>query len=160
MPTFDFDPSKVTASFEVFPKGDYEIQIGEPKSFIRKAGQDQHDSYGIRYPFVIKLPTEFENKRGVHTCYYHNEGSQGVSKQFIMAVMGYGKGRQEEERFDREVRGKDWAFDPNTGAVGDMYRELTGKRVIVSFDTQKNKETGEEQQNVKGFRALTSGPIQ
>ena len=159
MPTFDFDPSKVVASFEVYPKGEYEVQIGEPKSFIRKAGEDQHDSFGIRYPYVIKLPTEFENKRGVHTCYYHNEGSQGMSKQFVMAVMGYGKGRPEEERFDREVRGKDWAFDPTTGSVGDMYRELTGKRVIMSLDTQKNKETGEEQQKTVGFRSLTSGPI-
>lgn len=156
---FEFDPTTVVASMEVFPKGEYELQVGEPKSFLRQAGEDKHDSYGIRYPLVVKLPGEYDGKRTSFSTYYQSEGSQAMAKQFIMAVLGYGKGKPEEERFDRDYRGKDWGFDPETGAVGDMYRELVGKRVIGSLDVQKNNNTGDPMQSFKSWRPLSSGPI-
>jgi hypothetical protein len=156
---FEFDPTLVVASMEVFPKQEYELQVGEPKSFIRKAGQDQHDSFGVRYPLVIKLPDEYNGKRTLFSTYYQSEGSQAMAKQFMMAALGYGKGKQEEERFDRDMRGKDWGFDPATGAVGDAYRELTGKRVIGSLDVGKNENTGDPMQQFKGWRPISSGPI-
>lgn len=156
---FNFDPTTVVASMEVFPKGEYEFQVGEPKSFLRQAGEDKHDSYGIRYPLVIKLPDEYNGKRTVFSTYYQSEGSQAMAKQFMMAVFGYSKGKPEEERFDRDMRGKDWGFDPETGAVGDAYRELTGKRVIGSLDIQKNNNTGDPMQSFKSWRPLSSGAI-
>ena len=158
-PRFEFDPTTVVASMEVYPKGEYEFVIGEPKSFQRQAGEDKHDSFGIRYPLVIKAPDEYDGKRTVFSTYYQSEGSQAMAKQFIMAVLGYGKGKPEEERFDRDMRGKDWSFDPETGAVGDIYRELTGKRVIGSLDVQKNNNTGDPMQAFKGWRTISSGPI-
>lgn len=159
MPKFEFDPSTVVASIEVFPKGEYEFQVGEPKSFLRQAGEDKHDSYGIRYSLVIKQPDEYNGKRTIFSTYYQSEGSQAMAKQFMMAVLGFGKGREEEKRFDEEMRGKDWSFDPSTGAVGDAYRELTGKRVIGSLDTDKNNRTGDPMQVFNSWRPLTSGPI-
>jgi hypothetical protein len=156
---FNFDPTTVVASMEVFPKGEYECQIGEPKSFIRKAGEDQHDSFGVRYPIVIKLPDEYNGKRTLFSTYYQSEGSQAMAKQFMMAALGYGKGKPEEERFDRDMRGQDWGFDPSTGAVGDAYRELTGKRVIGNFDVDKNNRTGDPMQVFKSWRPITSGAI-
>lgn len=159
MPKFEFDPSTVVASIEVFPKGEYEFQVGEPKSFLRQAGEDKHDSYGIRYSLVIKLPDEYNGKRTVFSTYYQSEGSQAMAKQFMMAVLGFDKGREAEKRFDEEMRGKDWSFDPQTGSVGDAYRELTGKRVIGSLDQTKNANTGDPMQQFASWRPLTSGPI-
>lgn len=156
---FNFDPTTVVASMEVYPKGEYELQVGEPKAFLRQAGEDKHDSYGIRYPLTIKLPDAYDGKRTVFSTYYQSEGAQAMAKQFIMAVLGYGKGKPEEDRFDRDMRGKDWGFDPETGAVGDAYRELTGKRVIGSLDIQKNNNTGDPMQAFKSWRPLSSGAI-
>jgi hypothetical protein len=158
-PRFEFDPTTVVASMEVFPKGEYEMVVGEPKAFLRQAGEDKHDSYGIRYSLVIKQPDEYDGKRTIFSTYYQSEGSQSMAKQFIMAVLGYGRGKPEEERFDRDMRGKDWSFDPETGGVGDIYRELTGKRVIGSLDTQKNNQTGDPMQSFKSWRPISSGPI-
>lgn len=159
MPRFEFDPTTVVASLEVFPKGEYEFVVGEPKSFLRQAGEDKHDSFGIRYSLTVKQPDEYDGKRSVFSTYYQSEGSQAMAKQFIMAVLGYGKGKPEEERFDRDMRGKDWSFDPETGACGDIYRELTGKRVIGSLDVDKNKNTGDPMQVFKGWRTISSGPL-
>src|SRR3982751_862294 len=148
-PRFEFDPSTVAASIETFPKGEYEVIVGEPKTFVRQAGEDKHDSFGIRYSLVIKQPDEYDGKRTVFSTYYQSEGSQAMAKQFMMAVLGYGKGKPEEERFDRDVRGKDWSIDFESGTVGEMYRELTGKRVIGSFDITKNANTGDPMQQFK-----------
>lgn len=149
MPRYEASPAAVTSSIEVFPKDDYLVVIGEPKPFERtaKAG---HQSYGLRVSCTIK-EGEFEGKRTVATLYMHNEGSQSMTKQFQMAALGYGKGRAEEQRFNAEWGSKDWSFDTDSGAVGDAWRELTGKLVIVSLDQQIN-EQGDEQQQFKGWR--------
>lgn len=159
MPRYEFDPSTVVASMEVFPKGEYEFQIGEPKSFLKVATDDKKDSFGIRYPLVAKLPGEYDGKRNIFNTYYQSEGSQSFAKQFMMAALGYGKGKQEEDRFDADMRGKDWSFDPNDGSVGDAYRQLAGQRVIGILDIQKNTNTGDPMQAFKGWRPISSGPI-
>jgi len=154
MPQPVFDPTKVKATMDIFPKGDYEVLIGEPKSFIRQAGKDKHDSYGVRFPYRIKEAGEYFDKTGVHTIYHHAPGAAGMNKQFLMAALGYGKGEKEEARFDAEQAGKDFSCDYETGAVGDFYRELTGRRVIMSTEPQQNKETGEPSNNARGWRPV------
>lgn len=159
---FEFDPTKVVASLEVFPKGEYEFIVGTPKAFIKTAAQGtekEHQSYGIRYPLTIAQPDEYATKRSIFSTYYQSEGAQSMAKQFMMACLGYAKGKPEEERFDRDMRGLDWRFNPNTGAVGEAYRDLEGKRVIGQLDVQKNINTGDDMQNFKGWRTISSGPI-
>lgn len=160
-PRFEFDPSTVVASIEVFPKQEYEVQIGEPKSFKRMAGEGEkeHESYGVRFSLVIKRPDEYNNKRTIYSLYLHTEGSQAMGKQFMMAAMGFSKGAAEEKRYDAEARGKDWSLDFQTQGVGDAWRELTGKRVIVSLDVTKNNRTGDEMQQFQSWRPITSGDI-
>lgn len=158
-PRFEFDPSTVVASIEVFPKQEYEFQVGEPKPFKRTAGEDQHDSYGVRFSLVVKQPDEYNNKRTVFSTYLQSEGAQAMAKQFMMAVMGYGKGAVEEKRYDAEARGKDWSLDFATGGVGDAWRDFTGKRVIGTLDVTKNKTSGDPMQQFVSWRPITSGPI-
>lgn len=157
-PAFNFDPSSVTSNIEVLPKQEYELQVGEPKAFIRKNRKGE-DSYGIRYPLTAKAPDEYNGKKVFFSTYYQSEGAQSMAKQFMMAVMGYGKGKPEEDRFNDDFRGKDWSFDPETGAVGDAYRELVGKRVIGSLDVGKNDETGDPTQKFAGWRPIASGAL-
>jgi hypothetical protein len=161
-PRFEFDPSTVVASIEVFPKQEYEFQVGEPKAFKRTAAQGtdtEHDSYGVRFPLVIKQPDQYNNKRTIFSTYLQSEGAQAMAKQFIMAVMGYAKGIEAEKKYDADARGKDWSLDFPTGAVGDAWRELTGKRVIGTLDQTKNKTTGDPMQQFVSWRPISSGPI-
>jgi hypothetical protein len=157
--SFNFDPTTVVSSIEVFPKQEYEFKVGSPKAFMKKAGEDQHDSYGLRFSLTISLPSEYEGKRTVYSIYLQSEGAQSFAKQFIMACLGYGKGRGEEERFDREQRGQDWQFDPEAATVGDAWKQLEGQRVIGGLDTQPNNKTGEPMQQFKSWRNIKSGVL-
>lgn len=152
-PRFDNDPTKVQASFEVLPKDTYEFQVGEPKSFFRQNNKG-NDSYGIRFPLVV-MSDNAKGKRVVFNTYQQSEGAQAMAKQFVMAVLGYGKGKTEEKRFDAEYAGKDWSFDTDTNAVGDMWRSVTGQRVVGDLDTQIS-DTGDEQQKFVQWRPIGS----
>lgn len=151
MPQYNWNPSDATANFETFPKGEYEVQVGEPKAFIKKNRKGE-DSYGVRYSFRI-ADGEYEGKRGMFTIYMHSEGGQNFGKQFLLAGLGYGRDAQEERRFNEEHGGDDWNYDPETGAVGDGWRAMTGQRMILSMDVTKG-EDDREYQDVNGARRL------
>lgn len=153
MPRFENSPANVSASIEVFPKDDYEFIVGEPKTFFgqTKSGKNQgKDSYGVRFSIAVGKG-DYQGKRQVISLYQQSEESQGMGKQFIMAVLGYDKGKAEEERFNADWGGKDWSFDTDSGSVGDAWRELTGNRVIGTLDT-KVGDNGDEQQVYKQWR--------
>ena len=151
MPRFEHNPSEVTTSMEVFPKDDYEFVLGEPKTFFRVNAKG-NDSYGVRFSLTVGDGT-FKGKRTMISLYFQSEGARGMAKQFQMAALGYGKGRSEEQRFDKEWGGKDWAFDTDDSSTGDAWRELTGARVIGSLDTRMG-DNGDEQQDFKGWRPI------
>jgi hypothetical protein len=151
---FEFDPSTVTSSIPVLPKNDYEFIIGEPKSFIRKNAKGE-DSYGVRYPLTV-AEGEKKGQRIFFSTYYQSEGGQSAAKRFLMAVYGYKSNDEEEQRFNADMKGQDWAFDPDSGGVGEAFRNVTGKRVRGSLDVQPAKdrdgnETGEQNQNFKAW---------
>jgi hypothetical protein len=150
MPRYDSSPANVQASIEVFPKDDYLFIIGEPKPFFRVT-QKGTDSYGVRLGLTVR-DGSYEGKRTSTTLYYQSEGAQAMSKQFIMAALGYGKGKAEEQRFNQDWGTADWSFDTDAGTVGDAWRELTGKLVVGSLDVQIG-DNGDEQQQFKGWRA-------
>lgn len=157
---FPFDPTKARASMEVFPKGEYEVVLGDAKGFIRQAGKDKHDSYGVRFNYKITgvpegTSTEYIGKTGTHSIYHHSKAAGGMAKQFLIAGYGYGKGNKEEQRFDKDFADADFNVDYETGTVGDFYRGLAGKRVMMTTEPGKNPETGEENNNAKGWRALS-----
>lgn len=152
-PRYNFDPSQASATIEVLPKATYEFQVGEPKSFIRQNSKDE-DSYGIRYPLTVMTEGPHHNKRVYYSTYYQSDGGQGFAKQFLMACLGYAKTPAEEKRFNAEQGGKDWSYDPETGGVGDGYRQVTGQRVVGDLDISKNNRTGDDMQQFVGFRSL------
>jgi hypothetical protein len=153
----EFDPTAVTATLQIFPKGDYEFSIGEPKHFEKK-NQDGKESYGVRYSLkcerVLEGDKNMVGKRYVFTCYQHTDGAISYSKQFLIASSGYGVNADGEKTFDAAAAGKDWGFDAGDGSVGDMWREIVGSRVIISLDLGTNPNTGEPSQQTTGFRPI------
>lgn len=155
MPVFNNDPSKVSAGFTVLPKDDYELIIGSPKAFFKTGQNGKADNYGVRFPLTV-ASGPYQGKKSVPAnLYEHTEDAQSFGKQFKMAALGYGKGREEEERFDKDQAGKDWSFDTDSGACGDAWNEMTGKRVVGSYDIQIATDgSGNEQQKVLGWNKL------
>ena len=159
-PRYEFDPTKVSVSFATLDKDTYEMQVGEPKAFVR-TNAEGNESIGIRFPLTVK-GGNFDGKRPQpHTAYLTNEGSESFTKAFLMAVLGFSRSTEGEEAFNDEMRGSDWSYDPKTGAVGDAWRKATGKRVLIDVDVEpaldKNKQpTGEMRNKYTGFNPLNS----
>jgi hypothetical protein len=135
----------------VFPKDRYEFTIGEPKTFFGQNAKGA-DSYGVRYPLTI-ADGPYKGKRTIISLWQQSEGAQSMAKQFLMAALGYGKGRAEEVRFDEEWGAKDWSFDTDSGTVGDAWRELTGNRIVGDLDNRMD-DNQVERQDFKGWSAF------
>lgn len=161
---FNFDPSQVAATFEVFPKDEYEFLVTSAKSFFKAADgiKKTTDQYGVRFGLKITQSRDgkFNDKKTIYTVYLASDGGQAFAKQFMMACLGYGKTKAEEERFDRETIGADWGLDWDTGGVGEAWKKLVDQRVIGALDTQPNQNNADEMmQQFKSWRSLTSGAI-
>jgi hypothetical protein len=90
----------------------------------------------------------------IQSCFMHTEGSQAFSKQFLMAAYGYKRNESDEQRFNSDFADKDWSYDPDSGDVGEVWREATGKRAIVEANVGKNNRTGEPMQQLNGWRPV------
>lgn len=156
MPVYNPDLTKVTTSFEVLPKDEYEFVIGEAKPFLRQNRKGE-DSYGVRYSLKPAREDLAKKRIQPYSCYMQSEGGQSFTKQFLMAALGYGKGPAEEKRFDAEHATTDWSFNPETGEVGEIWTKPTGNTIFGSVDVSKNEENGEDQQQYKGWRSPLHG---
>jgi hypothetical protein len=153
MPRYEPDPSKTSAAgFEIFPKDNYEFIVGEPKAFYRD-GQ-KGPNWGVRVALTIANEGPFKGKRYLKTLWYHTDGTAGMNKQFQMAVLGYENNKKGETAFNEAYpAGTDWSFDTDSGAVGDAWRELVGKRVQADLDI-KLGDNDNEQQTEAGWRPV------
>jgi hypothetical protein len=154
MPVFRNDPTAVSAGFTILPRDDYEFIIGNAKAFYKTGQNGKADNHGVRYGLVVASGPMEGKKSAPFNGYQHSEDAQGFTKQFLMAALGYDKGREEEARFDADQKGKDWGYDTDSGSVGDAWQELVGKRIVGSYDIGINTETGAEQQKVLGWRKI------
>jgi hypothetical protein len=163
---WDFDPTTVSAGIEVLPKDDYEFQIGEPKSFLNAGKGGKADNFGIRFPLTVMRSAnhpETVGKKIFMNGFMHTPGSQAMTKGFVMAGYGYESKPEDEKAFNEQTAAGDWKFNPPTGGVGDVWRGLTGKRIIGSLDQQPRKDDmgqvieGEFNQNYKGWHPVSKG---
>lgn len=157
-PRYDADPTTVTGVIAVLDKGEYELLIGEAKGF-EKAKQNAQPgdplTAGIRYPVTVAEGPE-KGAKTFYTCYIHTPESLGFAKQFIMTANGFPLTKEGEKAFNEKNRGGDWSMDPSSGGVGDMWREVTGKRVIAVVDTQLAPDGVTLQQKWIKFRPLSA----
>lgn len=153
MPRYEFDPSKAQATIEVFPKDRYHFVVGKPKAFLKKDEKGNVKNYGIRFQLTVD-EGEFRGKNTIFSAYLHNDGSQSMTKRFQMACLGYGNKPEDEKRFDAEQAGKDWAFDPDTGACGEAWAAFGGCHVYGNVDVGKNTNDDSPQQNFKSWQPM------
>lgn len=162
MPRFTPDLTKARANVRIFDRGDYEIKVTKATPFINEGEDDKGNaktSAGCYYSLemVGKLdesgnPTE--EFRGEfmfpQKCYVHTDKAWGMTKQFLMAALGYA--RDEEDKFDAEWASKaDLSLDGDADEVvaGKSWEDPVGKHVRVTLD--KRLYQGNEQQDFRGW---------
>ena len=161
MPRYEHDPANVTTSITIFPKGEYEFEIGKPKAFERtaKAG---HQSYGVRFPLlctqVLDGDENMLGKKTMQTVYLHSDGAQQMGKRFQMAVAGFTVNEANEKQYNEAAAGKDWSYDTDSGEVGAAWLEYEGQRVVVDLDVQIQK--NEKDEEVQSQQYGTWRPLQ
>lgn len=151
MPRYDYVPSSVDAGFPIYEAGDYEIVLGEPKSFFKTGTPPRGDNYGVRFRSTIGEGPKV-GKPLMINCYMHTPESQGFSKQIQMASLGYAK--DAEDKFNEEAGSLDWSFNTDDGSVGEAWHKMKGTRLIVTLAI-KMGEGGVQQQQITGFRPLS-----
>lgn len=162
MPPFRPDPTKVAAGLPVYDKGEYEIELGDPKPFLRETATGKNAgniNHGVMFRCIITEGPQ-KGKPYIHNCMMHTPESEGFSKQFQMAAYGYDK--KDEEKFNTEVGAvKDWSYDPKPDdgsdpTCGDGWRDMKGKRLLISLNKRPNTQNpGQEQQSVDGMRPVS-----
>lgn len=150
MPDFNYNPAAVSSGFQVFPKDSYEVVLGEPKTFYRPGKGDKADNYGIM--FISKIAEgKYAGKKIAINCMMHTEDSQGFSKQYQMAALGFIPRKQDDE-FDAAHMGDDWSFNTDTQRIGDGWMAMKSQRIIMDLDVGINPDTKEEQQKTIAVR--------
>lgn len=128
---YNFDPNAVAATMTVFEKGEYTFKLTSVKSFLGKEKEGKETSYGVRVTAECQTPGAYLGKKAIFNLYMHNEGSQSVSKQVLMAAYGYEKNPEAEAQFNSDFTVKDWSFNPEDGSVGEVWNGLINQQVIA-----------------------------
>ena len=157
-PVYRPDPSKVAAGIKIYDKGTYELELGEPKPFLRTTSTGKNagnENFGVLFVCTILEGAE-KGKKYIHNCMMHTPESEGFSKQFQMAAYGFEK--KDESKFDEFSFTKDWSFDPKPDdgsepSCGDGWRDMKGKRIKIDLDKGLNADK-QEQQKVVGIRPM------
>jgi hypothetical protein len=155
---FNMDLTAVSVALVVLDKGEVVFKLGEPKPFYRvkrdEAGNETGDEvFGVGYPLTVEFPEEHAGGRQYFQAHMHTEGAQGFTKRFVMAALGYDpRDSAQEKIFDEKFRGADvWGINPETGAVGDIWREIKGRSVKCEVAIGQHSKTGEATQDFKSF---------
>lgn len=156
MPSFNPNPSAVDAGFPIFPKDEYEMVIGDPKTFYGTAKDSTKvDNYGVMFTLII-AEGPMKGKKFIKRCFMHTPESQGFAKQFQMAALGFNpKNQEDEQKFNEAYGNADWSFNTDTQSCGEAWAEMKGKRLYASLDQGVNKVTGDPSQVEKGYRPFT-----
>lgn len=168
MPKYTADPSKDSAGFPVFPKGDYRLKIGEPKAFeqVAKRGPNTgKTSYGIGFLVtcvngaVNEDGTEsnpaYVGKKQYHKMYQHTQGAKDFGKGFLLSAFGYTL--KEEDAFNAKASELDWSFDTDSGEVGEGWKSMTHAELVATMSVNIDNETKQEIQQFESFRPIPTG---
>lgn len=150
---YDWNAGETSATFETFPKGDYEVTVGEPKAFIRTKANSEESTWGIR--FMLRFANGANaGKRTSYNAYL--TGENPFVKQLLMAGNGFSIDPNGEREFEEFAAGYDWKYDVQSGEVGSGWRTVTGKNVIAVLDVQPGKGADQDKtfQQYKGFRRV------
>lgn len=153
MPRFTPNPNDTTFGFIVYPLGIYRLEIGEPKSFYKKATeQDKSDNYGVRVNGKVISSNEHPELVGKNfpiNMYMHTPDSEGFSKGIYARILG----AENDDQFSSMGFGNlDWSYNTDDSSVGEGWHSLKGKVVDVEVGDPKVDKSGNPQTNVKAWR--------
>lgn len=160
MPIFQADPTQDVGGFPVYPKGEYLVQIGEPKAFFRKSKKEV-ETYGIAYPLtIVEAPDPQYNgkKMSRFTAYQHTSGARDFAKGFLLAASGFSTKQEEDWNHQSKAAGLEWGFNTETGETADGWKTIMGNKVYVSISTRIDEETGKDSNNFDSFRPFVPQP--
>lgn len=154
MPRFAPDPSKVAAGIPVYPKGTYNVVLGEPKSFFKENVEKGTSNHGVRFTGRIKGDAQFENKPFIVTCYMHTEGAESYSKGMQMAALGYNpQSAADDAAFNENHGSDDWTYNTDDNSCGEGWHKMKGQ--VIQFDLDVGMDANQkEQQKVVAFRPV------
>jgi len=69
-------------------------------------------------------------------------------------ALGFQINSRGEKQFDEQYAGQDWSIDTATGACGAVWREATGRHIIVTVDLGTNPSTGEPSNQFGKYRPI------
>jgi hypothetical protein len=160
MKSFDFNISQISSGIKTLDKGRYEvIVLSEPKAYFTKGkdhpvtGEPGQDRFGVRMTFRVAEGDEKDQ----NLIYSPNFGGEypesGLAKQALMAVHGFTT--QTESEFNAQFADKNYSLDfndVNAPIIGDGWKEMKGKRLIVNLDVNFAKDgSGKQFQKFVSF---------
>lgn len=180
MARYTADPTQDTAGFDVLPKNDYRLKVGEPKAFkgeTKEGANKGKENYGVAFVCTVipgpvdenggESPSESVGKKAYQRLYYHTQDSRNFSKGFVLAGFGYTTREEQEfnDKFQKAAEENpdsdevDWSFDPDTGEVGGAWRLLTNREIIASLSVNKRKDSQGNEQEQQVWDQVRPVPI-
>lgn len=138
MGRYTHDPTSVTASLVVLPKDFYEFKLGKPKPFERTA-RAGHQTYGLYIPATVEGGPS-DGKKIIIRLMLHTEGAAAMAKRFQIAAYGLPVNEQNEKVFDEWAKEQDWGYDPESGEIGEGWKQYEGLHVACDCDVQPQKD--------------------
>ena len=134
---FDFNPQTQDIGFPIYPKGTYEFEIGEPKTYNRTAkNAGDPDRYGVS---VLLKCSEGEMKGKVYNVNFDFSSDYGPANAMTFLVVASGHDANDEgvAAFRAETQGKDFTVDVEQKLLGDGWTEcMKGQKVLGDMDTE------------------------
>lgn len=143
---------KVYSTTVILEKGEYTFDIGEPK-FFKTMEKDQPEK--IRnFGAIVAVTTTFDGKSVTLPIrlYMHNDGSQKMTKRFLMCALGFIPNQKGEQDFNREY--PELWVDLDHEELAPVFLRTNGKQVKAAVDVKAsrdkdNNETGERQNDFR-----------
>lgn len=152
---YTWDATKSSVTFENYPKGDYEMTVGDPKAFLYERKDGKPDSRGVRYAMRI-VGGEYDGKPASFSAFFGDDGANSWLKQLLMSANGFEIDKKGEREFEAWAASQNLNIDFDALTLGEGWHTPVGKNVIASLDLVVNKNDPEKvYQNFSAFRPIS-----
>jgi hypothetical protein len=149
---YESTPVEVTAGFQVFPEGDYTVEIMEPKAREYTAKDELKAGIGV----ALKI-ADGENKGKVMSYFGDelNEFGKAQNKALLLAANGLTTKDEDQKKWNEENKDKDFSFNTADKTVGEGWLQLKGKAVVVHVGINTATDgSGKQFQKFNSFRPV------
>lgn len=134
MGRFSFNPNDIQVGFPVYPKGSYELELGEPKSQFFAGKDGKADRVVVGWPAKI-VEGEFKGKPYYVQADLNNEYGQQAAKAVVMAAKGFVPNQDNLAAFNAEYGKFDGDVNTDDRTCGEFWHLAKGGRIVLDLDT-------------------------